>query len=128
MDARDSRTPKLLILDDDRVFTEILMHKCQLGEIDCLCVSKPEDFFRLLGEGPPDAILIDISMSGVDAFAILKKIKRDRATADIPVAIMSSDSRQEEIDLGRKLGADRFFNKLEVLPGDIVNIVRGMLR
>jgi putative two-component system response regulator len=62
-------------------------------------------------ENPPDIILIDIMMPGLDGFQLLARLKKESTTSKIPVLILSSLSNEEEIIRGLKQGAVDFITK-----------------
>jgi DNA-binding response OmpR family regulator len=67
-----------------------------------------EEAIRLAHEVRPIAITLDLVLPGIDGWEVLKTLKSNAATRDIPVVIIS---RVDERDLGVALGADDYFVK-----------------
>ncbi|HVU06252.1 MAG TPA: response regulator [Candidatus Paceibacterota bacterium] len=71
----------------------------------------------------PDVVILDLLMSNLDGFEILKLLKADPATKPIPVLVLSNLGQQEEIARARELGAARFVVKATIgLDGIIPEI------
>ena len=62
-------------------------------------------------EPRPDLILLDITMPGMDGYAVCERLKNDPRTADIPVIFLSARSEVEEVEKGFALGAVDYITK-----------------
>lgn len=60
---------------------------------------------------PPDLVLLDISMPGMDGFEVCQQLKDNPATAAIPVIFISGEIGGEERDRGAALGAADYLTK-----------------
>jgi CheY-like chemotaxis protein len=60
----------------------------------------------------------------MDGFEVLKIIKGTPGLADIPVIITSNFGQQKDIEWGKKLGAKQFIEKVNMVPADLVDLVR----
>lgn len=76
----------------------------------------------------PDIILLDIILPGISGFEILKNLKDDPVTKDIPVIILSNLSQKSDIEKGKTLGAVSFLVKATVDLDEIVNEVKKVLK
>lgn len=74
----------------------------------------------------PDLILLDILMPGIDGFDVLKRLKGDSSTADIPVVMVSALSNNASIVRALELGAKDYITK-PVSMEKLVNCVSGIL-
>ena len=110
MDATDNERNVVMLIDDDEVSLtmgrEILENKYTLYP-----VPSGEQAFMILKKVTPDLILLDLEMPGMDGYAVLKKLKQEDATKDIPVIFLtSSTSPVDELE-GLRLGAIDFVTK-----------------
>lgn len=101
---------KILIVDDTEVNIDILVEF--LGDI--YDVSTASDGFTALesvAANPPDLILLDIMMPGLDGFGVCEKLKGDAATSDIPIIFVTTLSDITTESRGFDLGAADFITK-----------------
>jgi two-component system cell cycle sensor histidine kinase/response regulator CckA len=102
---------RILIVDD-----EVVSRK-KLREImdafgQCIMVENGTDALRIAtSQNPPDLILLDIIMPGMDGYEVCKRLKADRKTSNIPVIFISSRSEEEDEAQGLGLGAVDYITK-----------------
>lgn len=75
---------------------------------------------------PPDLILLDVMMPGMDGYEVIGHLKADPATADIPVVFLTAKSTIEDEERGLKLGALDFISK-PISPPVVLMRVRTQL-
>jgi putative two-component system response regulator len=63
------------------------------------------------GENPPDLILLDIMMPGMDGYEVCRRLKAEEATRDIPVIFLTAKSEASDETLGLSLGAVDYITK-----------------
>lgn len=59
----------------------------------------------------PDMVLLDLKLPKVDGIGVLKQIKRNEATATLPVIVLTTSSEQSDIASSYKLGANSYIRK-----------------
>ena len=104
----EQRAERVLVVEDDAHAYELI--STALGSAGYLSVRARhgDEAIRLAREARPIAVTLDLVLPGVDGWEVLKTLKSDDATRDIPVVIIS---RVDERDLGVALGADDYFVK-----------------
>ncbi len=68
-------------------------------------------FRRKPGETGPMAVLLDLNMPGVDGVAVLQELKREPATAKVPVVILTTTDDSREVERCYSLGAAAYITK-----------------
>ncbi|MCJ7684721.1 MAG: response regulator, partial [Desulfobacteraceae bacterium] len=102
---------RILIVDDELVSREKL-RKIMDSFGQCIVVDNGADALRVAtSQDPPDLILLDIIMPGMDGYAVCKTLKAKRRTSDIPVIFISSRSGEEDEAQGLGLGAVDYITK-----------------
>jgi DNA-binding response OmpR family regulator len=66
---------------------------------------------KLARERRPDLVILDLLMPYKDGFEVLRELKEDPVTQPIPVIILSSSSREEDMVKALNAGADDFVTK-----------------
>ena len=83
-----------------------------------LLAGNGEDALRLVREASPDLVLLDMTLPKVSGSEVLQALKRDSATAGIPVIVLSQLSPADEAKV-KAAGAAGYFEKSK-LGGDVV--------
>ena len=101
------RYKKILIIDDERDFAELLKANLeQMINYEVVLAKDGREGLRLAVSEKPDLILLDVRMPGMDGLAVLKKLKADQRTLSIPVVMMTAVTDQKT-----KQEAGFFFNE-----------------
>ena len=74
-------------------------------------VPSGEIMFDLLEDVRPDIILLDILMPGMDGYEAIKRLKKSRQWADIPVVLLTAKSDESSEYVGLSLGAMDYVSK-----------------
>ncbi|MFC7525932.1 response regulator [Parapedobacter sp. GCM10030251] len=82
---------RLLIIEDDRNFAEILDGYARERGFDTLVAYQGDIGLQMAFEHVPDAVILDIRLPVMDGWTVLKKLKSDSRTRNIPVHLMSAD-------------------------------------
>ncbi len=109
----DGRLPKqtLLVVDDTPVNIDVL--DGILGKDYKIKVAlNGEKALKIAGsENPPDLILLDIMMPGMDGYEVCRRLKENDATKKIPVIFVTAKDEVEDETKGFKLGAADYITK-----------------
>ena len=104
-------TAVILIVDDTPANLSVLFDLLGNAGYKVLIAEEGESALELAENQPPDLILLDILMPGMDGFATCKALKASHRTRDIPVIFMSALSETEKKLSGFQLGAVDYITK-----------------
>jgi CheY-like chemotaxis protein len=103
---------EILIIDDDSQILEVLTMLLEHEGHKVVAASSATKGLEIALEMMPDVIFLDIEMPKMNGEEVLKKLKADDKTRDIPVIVLSNG--KEYLDIAEKLGASVFLYKLEI--------------
>lgn len=115
-----------MIVEDDGFLLSMYSTKFQQEGFDILAAENGEKALKIAQE-KPDVILLDIILPKMDGFEVLKKLKEQKETVDIPVIMLTNLSQQEDTKKGLSLGAEDYFIKAHFMPSEIVDKVKKYL-
>ena len=101
-------TERVLVVEDDAHAYELISAALATAGYTSVRARHGEEAIRLAREARPVAITLDLVLPGLDGWEVLKRLKNDKATRDIPVVIISMIENRE---LGVALGADDYMVK-----------------
>jgi len=81
--------PRILVVDDDAAVRDVLRTTLARGGHDVLAAASGMEGLVRAQEERPDLVLLDVMMPGMDGWEVLKLLKLDAATREIPVVIVS---------------------------------------
>ena len=102
--------PKLLLVDDQTINIQVL-YRCFVGDYQIFMATSGEQALNLCASNPPDLILLDVVMPGLDGFEVCKLIKADAALRHIPVIFVTAHTGPDQETYGLSLGAVDFIAK-----------------
>ena len=107
---------RILIVDDTRENIQILVEALS-GEYKISVATNGEDALRIAAsQQPPDLVLLDIVMPGLDGYEVCKRLKQDERTQKIPVIFITARIGVEDETHGLEIGAVDYITKPFSLP------------
>lgn len=103
--------PIVLIVDDESINVKILAAILEANDYQTRSAFSGEECLRRVAVEPPDVILLDIMMPGMDGFAVAKQLKDSEATCFIPVIMVTALSDVKARVQALDAGADDFLSK-----------------
>jgi len=118
----------LLLVDDDALMRRSLAFNLQQSGYSAATAASGEDALQLAQVNPPDLVLLDIGLPGMDGLEALQRFKQ---SLGVPVIFLTSRRRELDEVLGLELGADDYVTKpfdLDVLLARIKAVLRRVER
>ena len=123
----DERPACILIVDDERRNRELLEIMLKPEGFLLLSAATGEEALAIISRQPPDLILLDVMMPGMDGYEVAGKIKSDPDTKSIPVIMLTALDDRNARMLGLTAGAEDFLTK-PVDRAELSVRVRNLLR
>jgi CheY-like chemotaxis protein len=99
---------EILIVDDDPTTAGLLKTVLQLEGYEARTVHSSSDVIPCLEEDPPDLVLMDVRLRGMDGFNVLAQIRKHPGLRSMPVLLMSGIDYRHQ---ARRAGANGFLSK-----------------
>ncbi|MFN6953302.1 MAG: PleD family two-component system response regulator [Acetobacteraceae bacterium] len=104
-------TARILVVDDVAANIRLLSARLTAEFYEVASAASGPDALALAAEWQPDVMLLDVMMPGMDGYEVCRELKRNPATAHIPVIMLTALTDQEERVRGLEAGADDFLSK-----------------
>lgn len=102
---------RILIVDDVAAQRTMLRAKLAAAFYDVTAAASGEEALARLADGPPDLVLLDVRMPGLDGFDVCRRLKAAPETAHIPVVFLTSLGDEASLLEAFAAGADDFLSK-----------------
>ncbi len=112
---------RVLLVEDDEMLHTMYTQKFTKEGYEVLSGYNGAEGIKIAEAEKPDVILLDIIMPKMDGFVALKKLKKNDATKDIPVILLTNLGQEEDIRKGKELGAADYFIKANHTPQEVVD-------
>jgi twitching motility two-component system response regulator PilH len=111
---------KVIIVEDEAAFRNIFTDLLTSDGYNVLTAEDGESGWLLTRTEIPDVVLLDLALPRLHGFEVLKNIRADAATKDVPVIILTVVGEQENVKKGLKLGATDYLVKGFYSPREIL--------
>lgn len=103
-------TPKLLVVDDQPINIQV-MHQVFGADYQVFMATSGEQALSICQANPPDLVLLDVVMPGMDGFEVCTRLKENTETRNIPVIFVTAHSDAAQETHGLSVGAVDFISK-----------------
>ncbi len=111
--------PTILVIDDDWMNRELLEAYLKTAGYCALLANSGERGLELAFEEVPALVMLDVRLSGIDGFEVLRRLKADARTQAVPVLMISGLQSDEDVQAAHDEGAVGFVSK----PYDITELL-----
>lgn len=98
-------------IEDDEKIRELTLYALKKAGIKARGFYSWSDFSKALKEKTPKLVLLDIMLPEIDGLEILRRLKSDSGTANIPVMVLTAKNTEYDTVLGLDAGADDYLTK-----------------
>jgi two-component system alkaline phosphatase synthesis response regulator PhoP len=118
---------KLLIIDDEAAVCQMYKFKLEMEQFKVVTLMEAEKSLEVAKQEQPNIILLDIIMPKVNGLDILRELKSDNETKNIPVYILTNLPNEAGGAKGLELGAAGYFVKAEYEPSELARKIRDLI-
>lgn len=119
---------KVLIIDDEEAILLMYSEKLKTAGHEVLTANDGEEGLKIAQKQKPDLIFLDIIMPQVNGLDVLKELKNNPDTKDIPVFLLTNLPEDTSGDKARELGVTGYLVKAQVEPAKLEEIIKETLK
>lgn len=117
---------KILVVDDEPDAVELIEVNLKTAGYDVLVADDGREALQKARAAAPDLILLDVMLPEMDGLEVCKSLRRDPATARLPIVMLTARAAEIDRVLGLELGADDYITK-PFSPRELVLRVKNLL-
>lgn len=114
-------------VEDDSGIRDLMIYALNASGFEAKGFSQAEDFYKALENEKPELVMLDIMLPGEDGISILKRLRADNTTKNLPVIMASARGMEYDKVLGLDSGADDYIAKPFGMM-EMVSRVKAVLR
>jgi two-component system, OmpR family, response regulator ResD len=120
MDARGS----ILVVDDEPTITDVVSRYLERAGYSTRVAGDGADALRIAGESPPDLVVLDLMLPGMDGLEVMRRLREQEG---VSVILLTTKGEHTDRIIGLRLGADDYVVK-PFSPAELVARVDAVLR
>jgi CheY-like chemotaxis protein len=104
-------TARILVVDDNPTNLKLVADVLAFDGFQILQAADAEEAQRLIGECPPDLILMDLALPGMDGLSLTRLLKGDARTSHIPIVALTAFAMKGDDQKAKAAGCDGYITK-----------------
>ena len=117
----------IYLLEDDSNIRKFVLYALKAVGIDAKGFEMPSEFWRAMKEAKPELVLLDIMLPEEDGLSVLKKLRGNMDTRDVPVIMLTALDTEYDKVVGLDSGADDYIAKPFGIM-ELISRIKALLR
>ncbi|PLW67355.1 phosphate regulon transcriptional regulator PhoB [Pseudohalioglobus lutimaris] len=117
----------VLIVDDELAIRDMLRMALEMAGYRCIEAENIQQAHALIFDERPDIILLDWMLPGGSGLELMRRLKREESTREVPVIMLTAKTAEDNVIQGLDVGADDYMTK-PFAPRELIARVRALLR
>lgn len=132
MDTNDKqgggmKRSSVLVIEDEDDIQELVEYNLTKNGFEVECATDGESGLKKIKSHPPDLVLLDLMLPGLDGLEVCRQLKQDPTTQKVPVVMLTARGEESDIVSGLELGAEDYITK-PFSPKVLIARIRAVLR
>ena len=102
---------RILLIDDDPLIRQLVVRTLNDATLEVIEASSGLEGIALATAQPPDLILLDVMMPGMDGYEVCNRLRQQSSTVNIPIILLTALDQIDSKILGLRTGADDYMTK-----------------
>lgn len=109
--AEETRVRSIIIVEDDEDIADSIRFNLEREGFRVRITVTGEEALNVILSGPPNLILLDLNLPGMNGFEICRRLRAESTTAKIPIVMLTARADETDKVLGLNMGADDYVTK-----------------
>jgi len=118
---------RILAVDDEPHILKLLELTLSFENFEVVTAQSGPEAIALASGHPPDLILLDVMMPGMDGFQVAMALKSEPRTREVPILFLTARGREVDRQRGQAVGAAEYITK-PFRPSRLVALIRELLK
>lgn len=123
----DLGAAKLLLVEDDPALLELLEYRFRNEGYNVRATPDGDEALMLAAEDTPDLVILDWMIEGTSGIEVCRRLRRDKATAHVPIIMLTAREAEDDRIRGLDTGADDYLTK-PFSPRELMARVAAVMR
>jgi DNA-binding response OmpR family regulator len=117
----------IMVIEDEKEIRDLIRYNLEKAGFRVTAVADGEEGLRRLFASRPDAVVLDLMLPGRSGLEVLREVRNEPATRELPVVVLTARSAEMDKLLGFDHGADDYLTK-PFSPRELIARLRALLR
>jgi DNA-binding response OmpR family regulator len=117
----------VMVIEDEKEIRDLVRYNLEKAGYRVAAAADGEEGLRQLFAARPDALVLDLMLPGMNGLEILREVRQEPVTHDLPVLVLTARSAEMDKLLGFEHGADDYLTK-PFSPRELVARVKALVR
>ncbi|HEY0412608.1 MAG TPA: phosphate regulon transcriptional regulator PhoB [Allosphingosinicella sp.] len=118
---------RMLLVEDDRILADLLVWHFEREQFEVRWTADGDEALLLAEENVPDIVILDWMIEGVSGIEVCRRLRRNSATSNLPIIMLTARGEETDRVRGLETGADDYLTK-PFSPRELVARVNAVLR
>jgi CheY-like chemotaxis protein len=102
---------RILLVEDEPVIRELVRTMLTTNEVVVECVQNGTEALKVARDGKFNLFLLDIVLPGMDGISVLRMLRADPNTAQVPVYMLTAKQKSADVETAKRAGATGYIHK-----------------
>jgi DNA-binding response OmpR family regulator len=117
----------ILVAEDDRDIADLIAHYFSRAGWRAHVTASGDEALASARRSPADLVILDVMLPGLSGLEVCRALRADKATAAIPIIMLTARAEEGDRIIGLEIGADDYISK-PFSPNELVARVRALMR
>jgi two-component system alkaline phosphatase synthesis response regulator PhoP len=118
---------KILAVDDERHIVRLVQVNLERAGYEVVTAFDGKDALEKVASEQPDLVVLDVMMPYMDGFEVLQNLRKNQATRDLPVIMLTAKAQDADVFRGWQSGVDCYLTK-PFNPMELISFVKRIFK